>query len=317
MKKLLSKLCIAGLLVFMITAGLSFLSVQEGFNSMIDMLTNSVSYQGVGKIETIDLLERVKQSKGAPKLVMGDSVANQIYSYKDNETYEILCGNMSMTLVWQYVFAEEYLNLHSKTEEIILCIVPETLEKSFETERTYSYMLIPLLESGKMEVLGETEKKLLSEMYGSFFITPKMIERIGSSGLNTKLYLNGVQKFYELFPGKKEEVEKKDEIDFTISQLYIGKIKELCDNRGVGFRLLPNPVKDIPENREKLKLLEEKYRQSSLYEINPEFFDQVLLFEEEMFKDELHFKDEFLEKGGKDEIIREVQKVIGHKDRRF
>lgn len=317
MKKLLSKLCIAGLLVFMITAGLSFLSAKEGFNSMIDMLTNSVSYQGVGKIETIDLLERVKQSKGAPKLVMGDSVANQIYSYKDNETYEILCGNMSMTLVWQYVFAEEYLNLHPKTEEIILCIVPETLEKSFETERTYSYMLIPLLESGKMEVLGETEKELLSEMYGSFFITPKMIEGIGSSGLNTKLYLNGVQKFYELFLGKKEEVEKKDEIDFTISQLYIGKIKELCDNRGVRFRLLPNPVKDIPKNREKLKLLEEKYRQSSLYEINPEFFDQILLFEEEMFKDELHFKDEFLEEGGKDEIIREVQKVIGHKDRRF
>ena len=225
------------------------------------MMTNSVTYQGVGKIETLELLERVKASEGRARLILGDSVANQIYEYRDNEEYEIKCGNMAMTLVWQYIFADQYLKQNPDTKEIILCIVPETLVSNFEVERTYSYVLIPMLEAEREQVIEKEDWESLSKMYGAVFVKPSVIHFVGASGLNTKLYLNGVKKFYSLFPRQQEEVERKARPDLTFSERYLLKIKNLCDEKGVKFTLLPNPVKNTPENQKKLEAVLEQIKQ--------------------------------------------------------
>lgn len=311
MKILVRKIILIIVLSVGIICGLCFLSGKESFTSLIDMMTNSVTYQGVGKIETMELLDRVKASKGADKLILGDSVANQIYEYRDNEEYEIKCGNMAMTLVWQYIFVEQYLKQNPDTKEIILCIVPETLVSNFEVERTYSYVLIPMLEAEKEEAIEKEDWENLSKMYGSVFVEPSIIRFVGASGLNTKLYLNGIKKFYSFFPARQKEVEKKGDIDLSFSERYLLKIKNLCDKKGVKFTLLPNPVKNTSENQKKLEAMEEAYQNSDLYSINPEFFEQILFFEPEHFKDELHFKDEFLENGGKNTMIEQIQIATG------
>lgn len=311
MKKLIKKLLLIALLAGGIIFSFCFFSTKEKLNPFIDMMTNSVTYQGVGKIETLGLLKKIQESNTGRKLIIGDSVANQIYEYRNNEEYDVLCGNMAMTLVWQYIFVREYLANNMNAEEVILCVVPEIFERNFETDHTYSYMMIPLIKSGNEDVLGNKEMESLSKMYGSVFLTEQMVNFVGDSGLNTKLFLNMVKKYYDIFPEKKREVEKKKSIDFMLSENYILKIKELCDKNNVKFKMIPNPIKDIPENKEKLKILEKVYNKSPLYEINPKFFEQVIFFEEKYFKDELHFTDVFLQDGGKNQIIKQIQETTG------
>lgn len=311
MRKLVKKTMGILLVAFGLLLGLSVLSVVPAFTSLIDMTTASVAYEGLGKEETMGLWESIGVKDGTTKLILGDSVANQIYSYRDNAVYSVKTGNMAMTLVWQYLYAEKYLDTHPDATDIYLCIVPDMLEHTFESKLSYNYLVIPLNISGKMEALEREQRMLLENMYGTFFMKPQVISYVSGSGLNTKFYVNALEKYYEIFPKRKEVLEKSDNPDMVIAETYILKIQALCEQRNVHLHLLPNPKKDTVENREYLEVLEEKYRHSPLYDINPEFFDQIVFYPEEVFKDSLHFKDEFLEDGGKDRIIEMVQEATG------
>ena len=311
MKKIGKKICCIIVIAIGIVALLIFLSTIPVLTPVIDMITNSVTYQGMGEDETLGLLKKVKESGGKNKLIIGDSVAGQLYTYRDNEEYCAMPGNMAMSPIWQYVYVRDYLEINPTATDVYLCMTADGLEYSFETKLSYSYLLIPLAESNNMNVLEEEQKELLDSMYGSAFVKPEVISFIGKSGLNTKLYLNAIDKFYEIFPDRKERVEKKNNVDCVLAETYIMKMYELCQVNNVKLHLIPNPKKDTPECREYLEQLEAKYEQSPLYQINPEYFEQIVFYPKECFKDELHFTDEFLEDGGKLEIIKEVQKSTG------
>lgn len=311
MRKFVKKTACILLIALGLLAGISVLSVVPVFTPLIDMITASVTYEGLGKEETLWLWDSIGAGDGTTKLILGDSVANQLYSYRDNESYSIKTGNMAMTLIWQYLYAEKYLDTHPGATDIYLCIVPDMLERSFESKRSYNYLVIPLNICGKTEVLEEEQKELLEKMYGAFFMKPQVISYVSGSGFNTKFYVNALEKYYEVFPGRKEILEKSRHPDMTIAETYLMKMQTLCEQRNVNFHLLPNPKKDTAENREYLENLKEKYEESLLYDINPEFFEQIVFYPEEVFKDELHFKDEFLEDGGKNSIIKVVQEATG------
>lgn len=311
MKKLLKKMGIFLSVVIGILGLLIFLSTVPSFTSVMEMLTNSVSYHDMGKAETLGLWGRAKGQGETTKLILGDSVANQLYEYRGNEEYYVMTGNMAMTLAWQYIFAKDYLDSHPEATDVYLCTTPDALVRGFETKLTYSYLLIPLVETNNMDALEEKQTRILQKMYGSVFVHPQMVSFIGKSGLNTKLYLNIVDKFYELFPQKKAAVEKTDNPDLELAETYIMKIYEMCKEKNVTLHLIPNPKKDTPENREHMERIEEQYKHSLLYEINPNYFEQIVYYPEECFKDDLHFKDELMENGGKFEIIKAVQKTTG------
>ena len=275
------------------------------------MLTNSVTYQDMGKAETMYLWERSNRSYKATKLIVGDSVANQLYEYYGNEKYTVLTGNLAMTPVWQYIFVRDYIEANPQTTEVYLCLVADSFERGFEINTSYSYMLVPLVKSNNMDVLEEPQKKNLENMFGKIFVKKQVVDFIGNSGLNSKLYLNAVKKIYENFSQKKIQVERKGNPDLQLAETYIAKIAELCKEKNVSLYLLPNPKMDTAENRGYLEKLKEKYTESKLYEINPDYFEQIVFFPQEYFKDELHFKDEFLKDGGKNFIIEEIQKNTG------
>lgn len=311
MKKLVEKISLLVVVAMGITVGLIMLSSKPTFTSLVDMMTNSVKYKDMGKAETLGIAERAKWNNTTTKLIIGDSVANQLYEYRGNDEYFVMTGNMAMTVVWQYIFVRDFLEKHPQTTDVYLCATPDFFEKSFETKLSYSYMFVPLIETENMEVLEETQIELLKQMYGAFFLNPQVARLVSASGLNTKLYLNAVNKFYEFFPKRKVKVEKTDATDMVLAETYIMKIFELCKERNVTLHLIPNPKKDIPEYRKYLEQLEVKYRNSRLYEINPNYFEQIVFYPEECFKDELHFKDGFLEGKGKFDVIRAIQAATG------
>ncbi len=98
MIKLLKKLGIAigisvGIFIF-----LTFLSTILPIKSLVDMITNSVSYQTLGSGETISLYQKGNETENKEKLILGDSVADQLYVYRDNEEYCVMTGNMAIYL---------------------------------------------------------------------------------------------------------------------------------------------------------------------------------------------------------------------------
>lgn len=314
MRKLVKKVFYVLMVALGLLSVLSMLSTVPAFTSLIDMLTVSVAYETLGTEETMEIWKSIGASDNTTKLILGDSVANQIYSYRDNESYSVKTGNMAMTLIWQYLYAEKYLDTHPDATDIYLCIVPDMLERGFESKRSYNYLIIPLNICSKIEVLEEEERKHLEKMYGALFMKPQVISYVAGSGFNTKLYMNAVGKYYEIFSARKEELEKSNHPDMTIAETYILKMQMLCQQKNVEFHLIPNPKMDTVENREYLEDLKERYEKSLLYDINPKFFEQIVFYPEEVFKDDLHFKDEFLEDGGKNGIIQVIQTTTGQLD---
>jgi len=253
MKKLVKKIGILGGIAVGIFSLLIFLATIPLFNPIIETITDSVSYQGLGKLETLLLLQRARSLGDNTKIVMGDSVANQLYEKCGDEEHFIMTGNMAMTVVWQYIFARESLESHPKTTDIYLCTTPDALDCSFEVKTSYFYMWIPLVESDNMDILEDEQMELLQKMYGSFFMKPQVAEFVGKNGLNAKIFLNAVDKFYEMFPKRREMVEKTDNPDLELAETYIGKIYELCKEKNVTLHFIPTPKKDTPENRDYMK----------------------------------------------------------------
>ena len=167
---------------------LSFCSTINILTPIIDMTTNSVKYYGMGKYETLSIKGKAQNKNNATKVILGDSVADQLYAYRDNDEYCILSGNMAMTHIWQYLFVREYIEENLQTTDIYLCMTPDGFEHSFETNLSYAYMLIPLAESGNMEVLEEEQVELLKNMYGSIFVSPKVVNFIGEEHIQRVMF---------------------------------------------------------------------------------------------------------------------------------
>ena len=263
MKEIMNKICCVFIIISCIVVLLCSISTVPELNSYINMMLNSVNYQGVGYIETEGLWSKTKEHSGVEKLIVGDRVANQLFEYRGNEKYKVLTGNGAMTMVWQYVFVRDYLEYNPQTKDVYLCITPDVLAYGFDADLNYTYLIITLARTNNMDVLEQPQLELLKSMYGSVFLKPQMAKFVGKSGLNTKLYLNAVEKFYEMFPKRKAIVEKADNLD--LAETYIMKIYKLCKERNVTMHLLPNPKKDIQKNRDYIKELEEKYKKSVLY----------------------------------------------------
>ncbi len=285
MKKLAVRILVLSFLTVIMFVSLCLLSTRPRIGDIISQAADSAGYAGWGSGEVNSCLSIVREENQKNQLVIGDSVANQLFGNTLSDNYCVATSNQAMTMAGEYILVEEYLAAHPQATDVYLAVIAGTFGVDINTTWGYQYLAMPHTQAGTISLLDGNTIREMEDKYGRLFMKKWMIGLIEPSGLNRKLYLNAL---------KKVKGEDETQLLSPLFVQYFCKIEELCAGRGVSFHVVACPLKDTGENHELMEELEKECGAAGLLPSLGGYFEQADYYPEELFKDEIHFRDDYM-----------------------
>lgn len=194
MKKLFLKGFIFVSIIFSVITVTICLSTSEPFRSLVAGWTASEDFMADSGM--LPYFDRARETDGSTKLIIGDSIANQLFSalQENNPETDILTTNAALMITGQYLLAEEYLKSHPDATDIYLVMHPLTLTRTFDTEWSYRYAVMTYVETGTLNFLDQNTLETFENVYGAIFMQKGIVSLIEDSPVCRKLYLSYINK---------------------------------------------------------------------------------------------------------------------------
>lgn len=289
---------VASFLVLLVLAltGFDYLSMQEDTGILIAEWTDSTAFISENDVtdEIKNYIYKAQEEDGTTRLIIGDSVCRQLFVglQEMNKDFTIIGSNGAITVAGQYILMKEYLDHHPEATDVFLILLPESLERTYDTTWGYQYGVMPFVETNTLRWLDQNTLDIISSTYGEFFLKPEIVNGIRSSGVNKKLYLNFLRK-------RSAGYRLTDY--FELADQYICKMDELCKEKNVNFHLYPCPVSEI--KKKDIENLVPLFMESGIYPINPSFLERIYYFPAEQAADGAHFSGEYANQECYNDII--------------
>lgn len=218
-----------------------------------------------------------KQVIRVKKLLIGDSVADQLYSHRNNNdtVYSLTC-NQAISLVGHYLLLQNFFsaNNHFKNSEVILIYHPNSFKNNLDQVFTYHYFLKPFYTCEYKENFSEKVNEQISKIPGyrySQFPTVK-----------TKNWS----------PDFVSSDTKNNRMMSSISEEYLKKIQNLCAQHQTNLKIVSPFVNEI------FKDSISEYKNQILNTSNfggifENYFKNMVFLPDSIFMDDnIHFKKE-------------------------
>lgn len=300
MKFFLRKLVVFLFLAFLLIVGFLILSSTEMWRMPIARLTKSTEYAegNVGAKEIIPYIEKVQEKNSCTKLIIGDSVCNQVLNrfQEDNNKFCIAGTNRAITLAGQYILAEEFVKVHEDVTDIYLVIILDSLTSRFDMQFGYQYVVMPFTETDTMDSLMPSTRNQLRKIYGTLFCWKPVVEIIETSPLNRKLFLNLLTYKERFFPIRSNTVVS------DVSYLYLEKLYRLCEEKNIQLHLIPGPHADTEGQHIQKERIENELKENGYIKYFGNYFDKIKYYPVELFRDGVHFNEDLIE----DDFLKKV-----------
>lgn len=254
MKRLFIKLIILSGIIFFIEYEISNLIRKGKFN--INIINSSIFM----------LQTKSKQSHNALRLIIGDSVCDQLYPGNlDNNNICSLASNQGVTLAGYYMLIHNYLQ-KNHPKEIYLLVHPFTLQNNL-SKVSYNYFLKPFY--------NQEYKYLINN------ILQNEIEKIPN------YWMCQLPIFFSSSYTPIYETSKIFPIS-NISKTYVDSISNICRKNNISFHLIISPVSNTYKKEIHLmtkKLQEEPYASA---------FAKIKFMPDSLFIDHTHFKHQYI-----------------------
>lgn len=219
-----------------------------------------------------------KKHTKVKKLLLGDSVANQLYSNNDcnGEIYS-LTSTQAITVAGQFFLLNNFLesNKDNLPDEVIFLYSPFSLGYNFD-KFSYHYFLKPFF---NQEYINYFDKNLLSRV--------ELIPQYKSTQLLI-IKCSNYSPRYEI-------VKDNNRLLSPITQTYLEKIIDICAKNGISLKLVSTPIRE--SRKQELNNLQANYQvEDKKSELIRQYLSTVTYYDDEMFGDPSHFKKEFVPK---------------------
>lgn len=296
-------------MIAVLLTGFEVLSYNEDYSMPVARITHSEIYlthmDGPGWI--VPLIDKVREEDDSHILLLGDSVARQMFMDLQNINDEVCVvpAIAPFTMCGQYVLTKLYLENHPDATDVYLVMVPmDDISTDFTLDYAYQYVVMPLVETDTLGLLDGKTIDELEYLFGRNFMKRPIVERIDGSGLNRKLYLNYIKD------------HKKNDYPHTLEESvyvsYLKKIAALCEENDVNFHFLPGPVPDMSEYHD---IVDEKaseyFAETGLDKMFPDYLGSVRYYPEDMFADGVHFGGFYEEREQLNKVIVEMYGYSG------
>lgn len=305
MRSFLQKLAVFLFLAFLLITGFLVISSMEMWRIPIARLTKSSEYAegNVGAREIIPYIEKVQEKNACTKLIIGDSVCNQVLNrfQEGNEEFCISGTNRAITLAGQYILAEEFVKNHKNVTDIYLVIILDSLTAEFDRQFGYQYVVMPFTETDTIEDLMPSTRRQLRKIYGPLFCWKPVVEVIETSPLNRKLFFNYLSYKNQFFP------LQSDTVVSDVSYQYLEKLSHLCDQNNIKLHLIPGPLADTEERHVQKEKIEQEIKEKGFIEYFGDYFEKIAYYPVELFRDGIHFDENMIDDGFFERIISDMQ----------
>lgn len=297
MKKLFVFIC-----VFAIGMGVFLWSTSlPGYGYWWANILNAKEYAIINSASTITYnIDKVREDVLYESLIVGDSVCAQIYNeFQDkNSEYLIIGSNRAITIAGQYAIIKEFLNCHPEAKEVNLIVIIDSFATEYDTTFGYQYGVVPFVITGLADYFEEETIGEIKDIYGPLAISDAFINIIAYSDVNSKIFLNMLNE---------KDAETTGEINVSqVTMTYLGKIAQLCEEKGVTFHLIPSPLMDTQERHLEAQKIEEELIESGYAEMCNLYFDNIIYYPEHYFADSVHFNEEY---GTQEFYIEYIEKL--------
>ena len=175
--------------------------------------------------EVYHSINKSKQKKQTKKLLLGDSVGNQLFSnITNNDTINSLACNQAIGLVGHFLLLNNYLKAGNQIDIVYLLYGPKSFKNNLDEIYTYHYFLKPFYKEEYQPLFTENVNNQIHKL---------PYNRL--RGIPYILTSNWAPKFVS-----------KDEIGYTflspISAEYLLKIKELSIEHKFKLIIVPPPI---------------------------------------------------------------------------
>ena len=232
--------------------------------------------QGINGVEVYHSISKSKESKKVKKLLLGDSVGNQLYSnnsYNDS-IYSLTC-NQAISLAGHYFLLNNFFksNENQLPEEVILLYIPFAFRNNLDIY-AYHYFLKPFYNDEYKDLMDEYLTNRIKQI-PYYYLT--QIPIVKESNYSPKYSLTVDSDPSELFS--------------PISQTYLLNIINLCNKHNVHFRLESGPIRE-----DRRIELDELIASTTFHykDVINNYLSNIVYYDDSLYIDRVHFDSKYI-----------------------
>lgn len=224
----------------------------------------------------------------ATTLVLGDSVANQIFSLGTALPPDVAVAtcNQSITPIGNRLLLERWLALNPQTKDVVYVALPGSLCNDGARLYTFHYFLHPFAETGLLDEASPETRKHLADRFGRWVMDSVSVRHL--------LYRN--DRLYELYEDHliREPPPRPSGMFPPMCEEQLRAMGEACARAGARFRVAcpPMPRRHAPTGEARARFA------AALSKATPcaaGYFDTLQIEPDESFRDEAHLTTERLD----------------------
>lgn len=222
--------------------------------------------------EVFKSIYKSKKHKKVKKLIIGDSVAEQLYSANEyNDSIYSLTCNQSIALAGHYCLLDNFLKINkdSLPEEVILFYNPFSLQNNLD-KFAFHYFLKTLYYNNEYENCFDSIVSMRVKEI-PYYYTAKL----------------SIIKSINYSPSYTLPDENGDDWLSPISKSYLPKILKLCNDNHIKFVFIPSPIK-----------MSRKSEINAIFndttKIMHTYIEKISFMNDTLFIDQGHFKHNYI-----------------------
>jgi hypothetical protein len=229
---------------------------------------------------------RARLSPQKTTLVLGDSVARQLYNQNNEEAtgFLHLTTNQAVSMVGQYLLLREALEHHARVERVVLVIRPHSFRNDLAQGYTFNSFVKPFCTFSNWAELSDSVRERLRRHPAFWLGLLPLVKatRIGS------------EVDYSVYSADPDLTAQPSLSPVSVE--YLKKIAEVAKARGIRLELRGVPIKDVPATD--LEPLKKDVADNGLSEVFAGYFESITVMPEARFFDKAHLKPDEVDKLG-------------------
>lgn len=244
------------------------------FVLFFSFMTTMYYYSGFYKIivaakHVYHVINKSKISGDAEILVLGDSVADQLFQPNDSsQNINSLACSYAISTIGAYILLENYINSNPGVKTCVYVMTPFSFDNDLDLPYTYNYFIKPFYSKDNEKYFDTLVQQHVDRIpFYSFAQTPFSLVSNWS-------------------PEIKPRIENGEFLtDISIS--YLRKMKEACLRNNIGFHIISPPISSY--NYNKLKSLKKNIPLDLMPDFQ-DYFTNIEVLQDNLFYDHVHLR---------------------------
>jgi hypothetical protein len=241
-----------------------------------------ISHYFSSQFSWLKVYERVQSSYKKhtfETLILGDSVAGQLFSFRPNAGY--FTSNGSVYTAGNYILCKNIIEKNPSLKHVVYLSVPNVIGHRFERKRTCNNFVKPFYELSTIRLFDESTIHDINQSLFNFFYLFKLVKCLPIDDYDYS-----------------SDVKKNKFSLSSFSMLYLKKMSDLCKKNEIKLTIVSPPIPQARFNEFKQYEAEMilSSQKAGLAEEFQFYNKTIISLPDSNFKDGLHLKKEYLKK---------------------